>query len=259
MFKIDHFAYTNRLKAVHPAEKFGFAMITLSLCVGLNSLPVSVATLTIMSFAVVVLAGTPWRFYVKLLTLPLGFLLMGIVAVVFSVSSVAAGYLWGFHLAGVYVGVTEDSLYFAVQLFFKVLGAVSCLYFLALTTPLTDILQVLRKLRVPPLFLELMMLIYRFIFVLLETAGRIHLSQSSRWGYATITASYRSLAGLIANLFARAYWRSQVSFHALLSRGYTGRLEVLESDYRLSWKNITVITAVDMLLAVFGLYGRGII
>ena len=58
----------------------------------------------------------------------------------------------------------------------------SCLYFLALSTPMTDILNELRKLRIPALLLELMMLTYRFIFVLLEIASSILTPRNPGWG-----------------------------------------------------------------------------
>ena len=47
---------------------------------------------------------------------------------------------------------------------------------------MTDILEVLRKMRLPALLIELMMLIYRFIFLLLETASAIMTAQESRLG-----------------------------------------------------------------------------
>ena len=45
---------------------------------------------------------------------------------------------------------------------------------------MTDILGACRKLHLPSLLIELMLLIYRFIFVLSETAHSITISQQSR-------------------------------------------------------------------------------
>ncbi|MBZ4688146.1 MAG: cobalt/nickel transport system permease protein [Clostridia bacterium] len=259
MFKIDHFAYSNNLRAVHPLEKFLFAIITMLLCLIFGDIITSLAVLALMSGCVIMLAGINWRLYVKLLTLPLSFLLVGIVAIIVSLSLQPVDFLYGFNIGRLYIGIQSGDPYVAGRLFFKALGAVSCLYFLALTTPMTEIFTVLRKFKVPPLFIELMELIYRFIFVLLETAGKIHLSQNSRWGYASFKSSYRSLGILLSNLFARAYWRSKISFTALLSRGYTGNINVLQPEYNTSMKNICLIAVVDILLLLLGLYGRGII
>ena len=72
------------------------------------------------------------------------------------------------------------------------MSAVSSMYFLAVSTPVTDVLGVLRKIRVPSLFLELMLLIYRFIFVLLGTAEGIMTAQKCRMGNRDLRTGIRS-------------------------------------------------------------------
>ncbi|GAW93468.1 cobalt ECF transporter T component CbiQ [Calderihabitans maritimus] len=259
MFKIDQYAYANKLLSVHPGEKFAFALITMAVGLIFDTINTSMIIIIMMSGATIILAGVRWRLYVKLLSLPLGFLIAGVAAIAVSFSYHDVDVVSGFTVGRFLVGVQPGDLYLALRLFFKALGAVSCLYFLALTTPMTDIIIILRKLKAPPLFVELMSLIYRFIFVLLETAGRIHLSQASRCGYFSFASTYRSLGALLSNLFIRTYWRSRISFTALLSRGYTGSINVLEPRYSVSYKNILAIAAVEALLIVLGLHGRGII
>lgn len=63
------------------------------------------------------------------------------------------------------------------------------MYFLALNTPVTDVTMALERMHVPHLLVELMELIYRFIFVLTETASRIRLAQESRLGYQGLRRS----------------------------------------------------------------------
>ena len=48
---------------------------------------------------------------------------------------------------------------------FKALGAVSALYMMTLTTPLSEIIAVLRKAHIPKLIIELMNMIYRYILL----------------------------------------------------------------------------------------------
>lgn len=259
MFKIDQFAYSNNLRGVHPLEKFSFAMLTMLVCVLFGELVTSLAVLAVMTVSIIMLAKVNWRFFLKLFSLPCGFLLVGIVAILVSFSLQPVNFLYALKIGKLYIGIQAEGLELAGKLFFKALGAVSCLYFLALTTPMTEIIMVLRKFKIPVLFLELMELIYRFIFVLLETAGKIHLAQNSRWGYSSFRSSYRSLGILICNLFARAFWRSKISFIALNSRGYTGHIKVLQPQYTVSRKNIFLIVVVDSLLLLLGLSGRGLI
>ncbi len=256
MFRIDQFAYNNSLSAVNPVEKIAFAVITLAIGIAFDTVLVPLTVFLLMSVSTIFLARVSAVFYLRLLSLPFTFLLVSMAAVIFNISLTPFNYLFGGAWGPVYIGISAESLRQAVQLLFKALGAVSCLYFLALTTPMTEIINTLRKLKVPVLFLELMILIYRFIFLLLDTAGKIHLSQSSRWGYASIKTSYRSMAVLIANLFSRAYWRSQSSYQALLSRGYSGDMKFLGVKYSWSYRNLMLILIIEAALLSLGLCGR---
>jgi cobalt/nickel transport system permease protein len=65
---------------------------------------------------------------------------------------------------------------------------------------------------------------------MLATADEIYISQSSRWGYASLKNSIKSLGQLTAALFVKALHRSQTLFTALSSRGYTGQLNVLTPE-----------------------------
>lgn len=257
MFNIDRYAYSNRLRSAHPAEKFAFALCTIIICLAASSVTTSLVIVLLMAGAVVLRAGIPGRFYLKLMSLPASFLVIGVVTVAVSVSWNPLPALHGFTIWGVTVGVTARELGMAAQLFFKSLGAVSCLYFLSLTTPMTEIIAVLKKLRVPSLFIELMGLIYRFIFVLMETADKIHTTQSSRCGYASLKNSYASLGQLVSNLFVKSYHRSRLLFVALESRCYTGELDVIELPYTVSPANIMIIVLIDLALVALALYTGG--
>ncbi|OAT79954.1 cobalt ECF transporter T component CbiQ [Desulfotomaculum copahuensis] len=258
MFAIDQYAYTSRLRPVHPGEKLAFALVTMVICLASVSPAAPLAVLLIMTGAVLFRAGIPWRFYLKLMTLPLSFLIIGVLTVAVSISTgPPPPLLSGRTLGGITIGFTAASLQLAVLLFVKSLGAVSCLYFLSLTTPMVEVISLLRRFKVPALFVELMSLIYRFIFVIMETAEKMYVAQSSRWGYASIKTAYISLGQLVANLFGKSYHRSQALFTALQSRCYNGDLRVLETPRAPSRSNIMLIAAVDLFLAVLALYTGG--
>ncbi|MCL5056968.1 MAG: cobalt ECF transporter T component CbiQ [Actinobacteria bacterium] len=252
MFQIDQYAYSNRLLTVHPGEKLAFAVITMIICLISQSLAALLAAAVLMAGAVI-LAGIPLRVYLKLMTVPASFLVIAVGAVAVSISGNGEGYLWGVDLGRFYIGIGSCNLDLSILLLCRSLGAISCLYFLSLTTPMVEVISILRKLRVPPLFIELMGLIYRFIFVLVETAESIYTSQSSRLGYRNLKTGYSSLGILAANLLVRAYRRSEILFTTLSSRGYTGEIRVLETQFAVSGKNILAIMAIDVLLILLSL------
>ena len=131
----------------------------------------------------------------------------------------------------VFGGDADPGLAAAAALFFRALGAVGAMYFLALNTPVTDLTMCLGRLHVPRLLVELMELIYRFIFVLSETAGSIRTAQASRLGYQGLRRSLSSLGTMASLVFLRAWRRADRIYAALESRGYTGSLTTLPGDY----------------------------
>lgn len=259
MLRIDQYAYSNRLRFTHPVEKFAFAVITLIICLAASSLITSLVITLLMAGVVVLRAGIPMRFYLKLMSIPMSFLILGVLTIAVSFSRESFSFLWGVKIWGFTLGVTAGGLQTAVNLFWKSLGAISCLYFLSLTTPMVEIISVLKRLKVPGLFIELMSLIYRYIFVLIETADKVYLSQSSRCGYASIKTSYCSLAQLTSNLFAKSYHYSQMLYTTLMARCYRGELNVLELPYAFSKKNVALMAVVDLGLVILALWTGGVL
>lgn len=253
MISIDKLAYISELKKVNPMEKFIFAMVTMIICISLNNIADSIIILLLMSFITVFKGKLPLKDYIKLMSLPLTFLILGVLTIAINVVGNSNGLILSFSIFNIKLGCTNDSILTATRLFFKSLGSVSCLYFLTLTTPVFEVLSVLRRLKVPKLFVELMGLIYRFIFVLLDTANMIYISQSSRLGYSTLKIGYNSLGKLITSLFISSYKRSQDIYTAMESRCYDGDINLLENSYKISWMNIALIILVEVFLIVISL------
>jgi len=250
LLKIDRYAYINRLCHVHPVEKFSFALLTMMICLLSSSPLTSLLVILLMAGLVILPARIPVLFYLKLMLIPMAFLVTGVLTVALAFTKDPCSFLWAVKIGGYMFGMTTGGLIAAGKLFLKSLGAVSCLYFLSLTTPMVEIFSVLRKLRLPPLFIELMSLVYRFIFVFLETADKIYIAQASRWGYATLKTSYFSLGLMLSNLFSKSYYDAQMLFTTLLARCYTGELKVLEKSYSFSRKNLLLITAAELALLI---------
>jgi cobalt/nickel transport system permease protein len=208
-----------------------------------------------MSFLVVGAGRISLKAYVGYLLLPLIFLIVGIIGVIFTVTREPLNFLYHIQIGSWIIGMTKAGLDQGMVLFLRSYASVICLYFLALTTPMTDIIWVFKKLRIPAIITELMIMIYRFIFVLLETASMMYISQECRLGYRSYRNSYHSLGQLAANLFIKAFHRSQETFIALAARGYTGNLNVLEDEYQGSKRNVIAIVGIEIVFIALGLVG----
>lgn len=250
MLYIDQFVYANKMRTSHPSEKFAFAIITLGICLIAQKPLINFSVIAVMLGLLLFKAGIPGRVVLKLMLVPLSFLLIGVatVAVVFSPSN--TGMLVSWELGSLHLGVTGNSFNLALSILLRALSSVTCLYFLALTVPMIELIYVLQTLRVPAIFIELMMLIYRFIFVFLETAFNIYTAQSSRWGYCNFKRSMYSFGILFGNLWQKVFFKSKALFNCLLSRGYENELKVINPRYKFSLANIMVFSLIDLGLIV---------
>lgn len=227
----DKYAYSSGLKAVNPLAKLLIPVVGITICITANDILVSLFTVVIMCVISAWKGGLSPGVFLRLMRLPFGFLLLACLTVAVGRYTLNQPAVWGVTIGNWVYGVTVASLVQGLHIFCKSLGVLACVYFYVLNTPMTDLSWALRKLRVPALFIELMELIYRFIFVFMDTMRRIRTAQASRLGYQNLSAAYHSTGTLGAMVFLRAYKKSDKIYAALESRGYTGTLSVLEEGY----------------------------
>ena len=88
------------------------------------------------------------------------------------------------------------------------------------TTPFTEILRVLKRLRVPWMFTTTLTLMHRYLFVLADEAGRMRRARLSRTFTRGRKYEWRSLATVIGQLFIRASERAERIYDAMCARGW---------------------------------------
>ncbi|SFP16770.1 cobalt/nickel transport system permease protein [Geodermatophilus dictyosporus] len=98
---------------------------------------------------------------------------------------------------------------------------------LATTTPVSDLLPVLRRLRVPAAVVEVASVTYRLLFVLLDSLRTIREAQANRMGYSSVRRSYRSSGALAAAVLTRSFDRARRMQEGLAGRGMETGLRVL--------------------------------
>lgn len=248
-FPIDAYAYANALRWTHPAEKIIFAGCTILICLISGSPIVAAFAFLLAALAVVRLARIAPAAYWYFVRLPIGFIVISVITMaVATVPPDGGSAVFSFPLGPWRVGVLPASLTQAVHVFAVSLACVGSSLFLALTTPMVDLTDQLRRWKVPALFVELMTLVYRFTFVLIETAQAMHVAQEARLGYSTVSRTLKSVGMLVSNLYLRSNARASNLFTALTARGYTGDLTVLRDDPVWSRRNLVLISAAEALL-----------
>ncbi len=226
MMMIDKLAYSSQLRYKSPFLKSAFAVGTLLICVAARSFVVSGIVLIVMGCLTVFYSRTSLSHYIRLMTAPFTFLALGTVAIAVNFTDAPMDLL-SVPVGSHYLAVSVSSLVYAIRLIVVSLASISCLYFLTLTTPLLDLLAVLRRLHCPWIIIELMMLIYRYIFVLLDMALAITTAQECRLGNRNAKTAIQAMGLMLSVLLVRALNKSSLLFDAMESRCYDGEIRVL--------------------------------
>ncbi len=98
------------------------------------------------------------------------------------------------------------------------------------TTPVPRVAEALGALRLPRALVVQLLLLYRYLFVLVDEAGRMRRARALRAG--TSRTSPREAAGMLSVLLLRTVERSEGIWRAMLARGFDGRVR---SPRRVSW------------------------
>ncbi len=228
--EIDYYAYHSGMKKWNSGLKVLFSVVTLLLVIILNSIRVSLFVFFTMSALTLLVGKIKKSVYIKLLLIPLTFLIISgfTIAVEFSFSEIGD---YNFHIIFFNLCFTQKGIFIAIQVFFKALAGISCLYMLALSTPVNEIIVVMQRLHLPKLMGELMNLTYRYIFILLDSACKMQSAAKSRLGFDGFLVSCKSFAGIAGNLFLISLKKANAYYDAMLARGYEGSIEFLNEEY----------------------------
>ena len=226
---IDSYAQRSRLSGLPPAFKTVCTLVLLLLCVCSHNPWPPLAMFAVMLLLTVAVGGMELHDYLSMLALPAVFLLMSGIALLWDYAPSPDGVLRVGFFHG-WLVVTPAAQATARLVMARAFGAVSCLYFLSLSTPMSELISVVRKAHVPTVVIELAVLIYRYIFVLLSTYHSMKDAAASRLGYDGLKQSLRTTGKTYGNLLARSFRRAGACLDAMESRCYDGDIRFLERE-----------------------------
>ena len=247
---IDILVRKSRLYHVNASLKFWTTIILMILCISSNSAVIGIFLAIVMLFLTVIVGGFKIHDYMSMLVLPVSFLLLSGLALLIEYGGLPAGVLNLPFFHG-YLSVMRTDQIRTALVMSKAFGAISCLYMLSLSTPMSDIIEVLKRAHVPDVIVELMYLIYRYTFLLIEMYYSMKNAAKSRLGDIDYRTSLRTTGSIYSNLLARSYRQANNMFDAMESRCFEGEIRFLES--RKNMTLIQVITAAGIMLITLGL------
>lgn len=124
--------------------------------------------------------------------------------------------------------VTRQGMMAACIFIGRVITSVSFIVLLSITTRHFELLKALRSFGVPQMFVMVLGITYRYIYLFVEIVENTYLAIKSRVGSKI---HYRKgqniMAWNIAHLWARSYLLNEQVYNAMLSRGFRGEPVVL--------------------------------
>jgi cobalt/nickel transport system permease protein len=215
----DIFAYRdNALSRIDPRVKLVLALLAIAgviLSAG-YAFPLTILACSLTGMLAV---RMPARLMLIRLAAPLG-----IVLVVILLQSLLIGstLLFTISLFGWKIAVMREGVLHGALVGTRVLGAVSVLLLLSSTTRAHQIFHALRWFGVPKCWVEVSMLMYRYVFLLLDQAADVMDAQRVRLGYSGLRRCLSSSGVLAGTVIKVAMDQGIRTYEAMEVRGYKG-------------------------------------
>ena len=221
------------------------------------SLTLSVVGLAILYAATLLAARAsrvPFGFFVKRVWMGIPFF-AGIV-VIPAIFFVPGPRLFDLAIGPAHIAPSINGLAGAALFISRVGVSVSLAVLLVVTTPWADVLKSLRALKVPQVFVLVLSMTYRYLFLFLHTANGILLARKSRVvGRTSGGEQRRWITGTMGNLMSRAFKMSNDVYGAMLARGFDGEVRSF-GRYRLSPSDVVALAGVAAVAVAAVLAGR---
>ncbi len=143
----------------------------------------------------------------------------------------------GLGAIGLLLGGSKETF---AQVTVKMVLCVGAAIWLSATTPFAQLLDGLRKLKVPTLLTVMLSFMFRYLFVLIEEAARMSRAYQSRCPRKQTLKDATNIGRLTGALMLRTYNRAERIYLAMLSRGFDGEFRTI-SLQRMNFADIALL------------------
>lgn len=153
-------------------------------------------------------------------------------------------------LGPVHLGISTTAALSVATLVARVIASVSLAALLVLTTRWADLLKALRVLRVPEVFVVVLGMTYRYIFLFLRAVENLFLARASRTvGDSTEREQRRWVGTTMGTLLSKSMGTSHDVYQAMVARGFSGQVRTL-TRFRMRDEDWLLLSLGGVLLAL---------
>ena len=234
---LEYYSYNSKINSWNPHLKFWYSMVLIVLGIILSNIYISISIVFICGFITIFLGKISLKKYIDFFKVPIIFLLISVAVININFSKNITDFYY-FNVGDLYIYTTDENIKKSCILFWRALSGVSSMYMLALSTPLNEIIYVMKKARTPQIIIELMYLVYRFIFIMRDSYKSMRKSIESRLGFRDYRISLLSFGKIISNILIVSLRKSNFFYDSMESRCYRGEIRFFIKEKRINKKVI---------------------
>ena len=164
-----------------------------------------------------------------------------------------------FNLGGYRLAATEEGLARGALIASRVFGALGIVTLLCRNTSMQQLAAALRWARVPNTWIEIALLMHRYLHLFAAQAACVVSAQKIRLGYSRFRLAFHSAGTLAGLVILRSLDQAERTHEAMVARGYRGSLP-LPSLPPLTRSQTTIASVgVTMIVAVYALVERSLL
>lgn len=155
--------------------------------------------------------------------------------------------------------MTADSFNQAWLVMIRAIAGITVMMAFATSTPIPHLAQALRQIRIPDEICEIVVLIYRYAFLLLERLDTMWSAASSRIGFSGFKRTMSTTASIAVGIFTSSMNLADKAQVSLECRGYRGYFPIWNRPKRAGIGWVALAAVVFVLLYLLGTQTEGAI
>jgi cobalt/nickel transport system permease protein len=244
---LDDAAQNNAFRHIHPGTKILLGLGSLLICLISPSPVVPLISGIILTIVLLLPARISPIIYGEIFFAPAVFVMFSIIVLLFMLGGGAV--VWQFSIIpGINLTITDNAIHQSWLILCRVFGCTTSLFFIALTIPMTDLFNLMKRCRVPSELIDLMMIMYRYIFIIYAQARELWQAQVMRLGYRRPKESVRSFSMLCGMLFISSWNAGEDLIHAMDARCYNGKMPILDEPEPVRMRSLVPVVLYLVLL-----------
>lgn len=256
--QMDTLAYSSRMLGWAPMGKFAFACALIIVNLSTSSMLVPLVTLPIGLILMAYSTNFRIPFFIGL-ALAEAVLIIVLFAGMMSISGTSGNVVWEADILWIHARMTDDSFNYAWLVLLRSLASIAVMISFATSTPIPHLSQAFRQVRMPVEITEIVVLIYRYGFLLLERMEVMWSAASCRMGFNGAKRSISTVASIAVGIFISSSDMADKAQTALECRNYQGYFPVYNQPPKMGVKWLAVCVFAFVAIYLFGLRTEGMV